>query len=322
MSTSHTPAPTEMSASEPSGPSGSVLDQLKVRIRAIERRSTTPRHGLKAVDRGAAWTLGDAALDKECDQHPRKPRVGHASLESLELEIGAVHEIKPAGSGADWVPAWTAARSFALALAGRRLMMCRDRERGQDGGQDGPAPCGDILWCTTAAMTTELGALHGPGLAARGLDPARLIVVEAARQPDALWALEQGLRSGCLALAVAQIDEIELTPARRLALAAASSGTPCLVVTHPRGAATAATATRWRIAPAPSARHPFDPDAPGAARFTVALERCRSRPAAATTEPILLEWCDAAYRLRVVAAVADRTDAADRSAQPRLSASA
>ena len=176
----------------------------------------------------------------------------------------------------------------------------------------------DILWCTTASGTAELGALHGPGLAALGLDPARLIVVEAARQQEALWAVEQGLKSGCLALAAAQIDEIGLTPARRLALAAAGSNTPCLLLTHPRGAATAATATRWRVGPASSSPHRFDCSAAGAVRFTVALERCRGRPLATRAESVLLEWCDEAYCFSMASAVVDRTDEAGGFGRQRL----
>ena len=284
---------------EPASRRAPALAQLKDRIRAIERSPAAAARRLPHPSCGnglpppqstlrptAAWTLGAAALE-------------------VGLETGGVHEIKPVHAGADWASAWAAARSFALALAGRRLAGRPDKQHA------------DVLWCTSAAMTAELGALYGPGLAALGLDPARLIVVEAARQPDALWALEQGLKSGSLALAAALIDDVGLTPARRLALAAAASDTPCLLLTHPRGAVTAATATRWRIGPAPSAPHPFDIGAPGAARFTVALERCRARPPSACAEPVLLEWCDAAYHFRVVAAVADRADEAGRSARQR-----
>lgn len=226
------------------------------------------------------------------------------------LEIGAVHEVKPAASGVDWAAAWAAARSFALMLGVRRLQA--------GAGQDART---HVLWCTSTAMTSELGAPYGPGLGMLGLDPARLILVEPARQQDALWALEEGLKSDSLALAVAQLDDVALTPARRLALAAAGGRTPCLLLTHPREGPAAATATRWRIAPAPSARHPLDPQAPGAIRLRVTLERCRGRPAPPEDLSLMLEWCDAAYRFRMASTVADRADAARPAGERALARS-
>ncbi|MGE0627635.1 MAG: hypothetical protein AB7O43_07380 [Hyphomicrobiaceae bacterium] len=227
------------------------------------------------------------------------------------LEIGAVHEIKPMPGGSGWTAGWTAARAFALALAGRRLLaddadpIRRDRM---------------LLWCVGAGMGGEFGLPYGAGLTALGIDPGRLIVAEPASAQDALWVLEEALGSGALALVAGEVDEIGLTPARRLALAAARTHTPCLVVTHPRAEATAATATRWRVGPALSPPHPFDACAPGAVRFAVALERCRSRPLPGSVFSIL-EWCDAAYHFRVACDVADRADASGQSGSRAGSAS-
>ena len=204
----------------------------------------------------AGWTLGEPRLD-----HRLGPR---------GLELGAVHELKPAGAGAGWPAAWGAARTFALMLAVRRLQIGDQAIRA--------AP---ILWCTTAAMAAEHGMPYGPGLRALGLDPARLVLVEPMRTADVLWALEEGLRSGAPGVVVGQVDDLALTPARRLALAAADARTPCLVLTHPAAPPAAATASRWRIGASPAAPHPLVPSAPGASRLTLAIERCRNRPRAA-----------------------------------------
>jgi protein ImuA len=267
---------------------------LRASIRAIERRPLPLRLERVSAE-GCDWTLGAAHLD---------------AVLAGGLDPAAVHELKPSLAAAemmDWPAVWAATRGFALALAVRRL-----RGRQQAGPQAGPRT-DMVLWCQSRAHAAEFGRPYGPGLRALGLEPDRLLIVEPARAVEVPWALEEALASGSLALVVGQLDDIALTPARRLALAAARTGTPCLLLTDPRAAAAAATATRWRVAPAPSACHPLDPDAPGSARFVLALERCRGRPPSADGVSLMLEWCDAAYCFRLAPAMADRAHAPDRS---------
>ncbi len=286
-------APNPVGISAPGADPRAPLQALRDSIRAIERCPVI-LDAEGAGDRAASrqpgphgWTLGVPALD--------------ALVGTDGLEAGAVHEIKPMagrGSAADGVSDWAAAciraQHFAMALGVRRLVTAPDARQGA---------C--ILLCLGTAHVRELGLPYGPGLAGLGLAPERLIVVEAAKPAEVLWAIEEGLKSGGLALVLGQVAEIGLTPARRLALAAARTQTPCLLFTHPRTAAAAATATRWRIGPAPSAPHPLDRDAPGAVRFRVALERCRGSPVTARSVPSMLEWCNAAYRFRVASGLAD-----------------
>lgn len=268
------------------------LDRLRAAVRAIERTSPLPPPPLldaqvdsTASDRAARWTLGEPALDD--------------LIGPVGLDVGGIHEIKPAVPGAataggcDWMAASAAARRFALALAVRRLVACEAAHRA--------AP---VLWCTSASDAAELGRPYGPGLSALGFDTSRLIAVEPAKATDALWVLDEGLKSGALALVLGQLPAVDLTPARRLALAAAGTRTPCLLLTHPRLPSAAATTTRWRIAPAPSAANRLDRRAPGAARFRVTLERCRGGPAARVPVSLVLEWCDAAFHFRMAADVA------------------
>jgi protein ImuA len=236
--------------------------------------------------RQASWRLGSC-------------RGGAGGLLALRLAEDGMHEIKPAppetGSGA--APAAASAQAFALMLAIRRL-------RGLPAAGEAAAP--PVLWCTTLALAREIGRLHAPGVERLGLAAERLVVVEAGREAEVLWALEEGLRSGSLALAVGVLDRVGLTPARRLSLAAAATRTPCLLVTAAAGEGTAATLTRWRVAAAPSAPHPLDPIAPGARRFAVHLERCRDAPALAVPAWGALEWCDVSYRFRLAPLLADR----------------
>ncbi len=190
-----------------------------------------------------------------------------------------MHEIKPEACG-DWSAANAAARRFALGLVRRRLLA--------SSGNGEPTL---VLWCMSARHACQVGRPYGPGLASLGLDPTRLILVEAARETDVLWAIEEGLKSQALALVLGEVGEAALTPARRLALAAAAGETPCLLLTSATSGGAASTATRWRIGPAASARQPFDPHAPGAPRCTAVLERCRNRPASHSM-PLALEWSD------------------------------
>ncbi len=270
---------------------GEALAELRGTIRAIERVAAFTSSG--PVEARPGWTLG---------------AIGGAFDASVggELDGNAVHEIKPV-AGAEALPAAVAARRFALGLAVRRLLTSAPARS--------TAP---VLWCTSTASATESGRAYGPGLAALGLDPARLVLVEAARAGDVLWALEEGLKSRAVALVIGEVGDVGLTPARRLALAAAASATPCLLLTSSRSSSVAATATRWRIAPAPSAPDAFDRQAPGAARCRIWLER-RRRPSSGSgsgeTVAITVEWNDVESCFRVVAGVADRSSAAHVAAE-------
>lgn len=272
-------------------PPRDVLSGLRARIRAIERSGTSGgptvpcerRTRLGAVP-PPAWRLGAAPVD--------------SLLGVAGLELAGVHEIKPEqGQGAVLA---AAARSFALALAVRRH------------AAGDPRAAAPILWCEPRASRHEHGALYGPGLADLGIDPARLVLVEPARTQDVLWAMEEGLAAGALSLVAGVVDEADLTPARRLALAAARGGTPCLLLTHQRTGPAAATATRWRVGARPGAPHPLDPAAPGAARFALSLERCRAHPPGVSPTSVPVEWSNVAYRFRMAADVADRAHG-DRS---------
>lgn len=65
---------------------------------------------------------------------------------------------------------------------------------------------------------------YAPALADFGIDPARLIVVQAAHAADRLWAVDQTLRSAAFGAMLAWLPHERTTPAhlRRMQLAAAS----------------------------------------------------------------------------------------------------
>ncbi|ODR99232.1 hypothetical protein AUC68_04300 [Methyloceanibacter methanicus] len=156
---------------------------------------------------------------------------------------------------------------------------------------------GLVLWCMTRRQAEEWGRPYGPGLIKAGLDPARVLVVEARTADEAAWALEEGLKSGALIAGLAQTEIKTPLVARRLGLAARAAGTPCFLLTGHGEAKVPGTLTRWRIATEASAHIPFETGAgfgggtrigeavPGPACWRLSLERSRA-PAQAGQRPV------------------------------------
>ena len=111
---------------------------------------------------------------------------------------------------------------------------------------------GAILWC--ARMHGD-HTLYAPGFAALGCDARRLVVAECSSATDALWAAEEGLRSGAAGAVVIEGNRpLDLASARRLQLAAEEGGALGLIVSAGEDALFPAAATRWHIAPEPGGR--------------------------------------------------------------------
>ncbi|MFZ2470137.1 MAG: inducible mutagenesis protein A, partial [Parvibaculum sedimenti] len=49
------------------------------------------------------------------------------------------------------------------------------------------SPMAPVLWCEGNHAPFDVGGLYGPGLAAFGLDPARLVLVTPPRDVELLW---------------------------------------------------------------------------------------------------------------------------------------
>ena len=199
------------------------------------------------------------------------------------LRLGALHEV--AGGGAGAVDGAVAAL-FAAGIVARR-----------------PGP---VLWCVTRPD------LFAPALSQAGLDPDRVIYVEAGDEKTLMTCVEEGLRHRGLAGVVGEVARLSMTASRRLQLAAEQSGTLGLVVRRWRRATEAAdfgqptaASTRWRVSPLPSS--PLPVPGIGRARWYVELIRCRAGACAEFT----VEACDEKGCLALAA------DVADRSAQAR-----
>ncbi|HYD45798.1 MAG TPA: hypothetical protein VEA79_11100, partial [Phenylobacterium sp.] len=183
---------------------------------------------------------------------------GAAQLDELlggGLARGALHEVY-----AETAPDSATAAGFTLALA---MRAARDRA---------------IVWARQDYAGVEAGGLYGPGLAALGFDPARLILVEAR---DVLGVLRAGAEAArCPAVGAVLMEPwgeakaLDLTASRRLALAAAQSDVTVFLT---RAAATprpSAAASRWSVRPRRS--RPMEADAPGWPAFALTLLRHRA----------------------------------------------
>ncbi|MEJ0022238.1 MAG: hypothetical protein WDN76_01465 [Alphaproteobacteria bacterium] len=115
---------------------------------------------------------------------------------------------------------------------------------------------GPIVWAREAGAAQEGGELYPPGLAAFGLPLERLIIVDAKKRNDALWATEEALKVEG-AMAIAELAPggapLDLIVSRRLMRAAAEQNSTALILCHASQKAPSAAWSRWRIASAPSA---------------------------------------------------------------------
>jgi protein ImuA len=160
--------------------------------------------------------------------------------------LHAFHPVHPGQEGAT--------AGFALALI-LRLQM---------------AATAPVLWVQSRAAQAENGSPYGPGLAALGLDPARLVVVRANSAMDALAAAEMGLEetglAGVIADLPARLPSDMLKIGKRLSLRAEQRRTPCCLLHATADPVEMPVASRWMVASRPLPRVRMAPD------FTTAFE--------------------------------------------------
>ena len=247
---------------------------------------------------------------RECVRRIERPAATHGVLSSGFAEIervlpggglarGALHEIL--GMGGDEEDGVLAA-AFAAGIVGRS------------------GAGGNVLWCLPRAD------LHGPGLAACGLDPGRLVLVRAARDAEILWAMEEGLRTPDIAAVVGEVSVLPPMTSRRLQLAAEGSGIAAFLLRRWRHAGVAArerrlpnaAATRWRISALSSLLVGGELGV-GPSRWRVELLRCRGGEPGSWQVAVgkgLVD--DAADPLSVAQALADRPLAPRRAAPSQI----
>jgi protein ImuA len=274
-----------------------LLPQLRERIRRIERPAATA-HGI--------LPFGIAEIDR--------------ALPGGGLARGALHEIL--GVGGDEEDGALAA-AFAAHILGRLGTSPTSPShvsgvgpslsplKGGEGNKirrlslsaPGGGEVGTILWCLPRPD------LYGPGIAAHGLDPGRVVLVSAPRDGEILWAMEEGLRAPGIAAVVGEVGTLPAVASRRLQLAAERSGITAFLLRRWREGGQAArerilpnaATTRWRIAAMPSIPARNEPGV-GRPRWRVELLRCRGAEPACWE----VEVADATGHVCLAAALADR----------------
>jgi len=205
-----------------------------------------------------------------------------AALPGGGLRLAAVHEV-----------AGHAASGFTAALAGRVAAARR----------------GLVLWCQHRRRVRDEGVLYGPGLAAFGLEPERVLLVDGEDDAGVRWAVEEALRASAAAVVVGEIERCDLFHTRRLQLAAESGGAAGLLLrpADPVRAPSAAV-TRWRVQPR-LLDAPW-PGALGPLAWTAELWRVKG------AVPARFEVCfdEPTLRFALVADLADRPLPARRQA--------
>lgn len=217
------------------------------------------------------------------------PEVDRRLSGGAGLSMAGLHEVVGAA-----YPDMAAATGFAMAL-GSRLVARETRS---------------LVWVTQRSGVHDLGPLYGPGLAMMGLDPARVLIVSAKDDREALWVTEEALRTPDLCGVVSELEggrAYDLKASRRLQLAAERFERPALLLAgHAGSAASASSAalTRFRIASAASSSNSSVVLAPGRARFAVTLDRVRG----GSSSQFILEWNHAAHCFSVASVFPRRED--------------
>ncbi len=181
-------------------------------------------------------------------------------LESLfPLKAGRAHDVSGAG-----------AAFFAASLAG------------QTGGP--------VLWVKPEWFSETLN----PVGTAAFFDPKDLIIARTKDQTETLACAEEGLRSGAVRLVVMELDrQVELTPGRRLQLAAETGRTIGLSL-FPEGMGNQAATTRWLCKPRFSASDSTLQD------WSIIKNKT------GTNKNWTVGWDETARRIHVVSEIAER----------------
>ncbi len=175
------------------------------------------------------------------------------------------------------------------------------------------APAGrPLALVTTQLWLRERGWPFARGLMRWGAAPERLLWVRVVKEDQALWALEEALKSGAVAGGLATVEQPPFVATRRLDFAARAGGAVGVLVRAGAAGDLSAARRRWRIAGRPSATAEFDADAPGASRLRAELVRRRDGPPGGWD----LEQDDETGRLRLDAELADQRVAAAGPGRP------
>ena len=134
-----------------------------------------------------------------------------------------------------------------------------------------------VLFVQLTKDSSELGLPFGGGLSAFGFDPHSLVLIRVRTIVEFLWAMEEAICCRAVAAVIGEVaimpKLLDFTASRRLSLRAQAAGTSAFILRYGREREASASTFRWEVHPQESAETPFDPRAPGAARWRVQMEK-------------------------------------------------
>jgi protein ImuA len=105
---------------------------------------------------------------------------------------------------------------------------------------------GTCLWIGTQRK------IFPAALKSFGVDPERVLFVDAKKNKDALWTIEEALKCNALTAVVGEVSELSFDESRRLQLAVERSKVTGLIHRHhPKSLNAVACVSRWKISSAP-----------------------------------------------------------------------
>jgi hypothetical protein len=295
-----------------------LLPELRERVRRIERPAATAHgvlpFGVAAIDQalpGGGLTRGalHEILGMSGDEEDGALAAAFAARIIGRLASPTSPSQPPpipspaSGRGSGW----GLGPCFSLLKGGEGLCFLpplpSTEGEGQGEGGCHPAKGGLVMWCLRRLD------IYGPGLAAHGLDPGRIVFVETPRDAEILWAMEEGLRTPGIAAVIGEVGSLPAVASRRLQLAAERFGITAFLLRRWRNGGQAArertqpnaATTRWRVAALPSRPSREEPGV-GRPRWRVELLRCRGGEPACWE----MEVPDATDPISLAAALADR----------------
>jgi protein ImuA len=153
-----------------------------------------------------------------------------------------------------------------------------------------------VLMAASRSWQGENGRPYGPGFRGGGVGKRSrgLVLAAVATEMEALWVMEQALRSGAVSAVLGTVEGASLAQSRRLEFAARDGAAAGVLLRRTQGGLTAAR-RRWRITTLASFGASRDDRAPGGFRLDAELVRSRTeRPGVWR-----LEQDDETHRLRL-----------------------
>jgi len=130
-----------------------------------------------------------------------------------------------------------------------------------------------------------------PALKAYGISPENILFVDAKKEKEALWIMEEALKCEGLTAVIGEITNLDFKTSRRLQLATEKSRVTGFILRHNlRNINTIACIARWKISPLPS--NALTPGV-GFKRWNVELLKVRN----GQTGSWEVEWKDRSFRI-------------------------